>query len=855
MNQIIQVRMNHGRLSKSDRYRVTEGCPTFSWGAFSDHINARQAAYQIQVHSAQQVLWQTAWIETVDQEAVYAGEALPKDERLYVRIAVRDDKGEVSEPIEISFFVSGLADHVPGWIAAQEDKAGEAVYFRRNFHLSGDVKNATLYVCGLGYHQLFLNGELLDSALLDPVCANYTKTCYYTMLPSIESSLVAGENCLCIALGEGWRRNEGDYLKYIGDRKIAFFGLPQLSASLHIQYTDGRSEVLDTDETWNSAHGAIVYNHLFNGETYDASKTIVGWNQSGLLPDVFQPVRTVAAPGGKACVMTLEPIVAQEVYAPRTITPLNEHTYLVDFGQNIAGVCRIRLPKSMVKGQTITIEHMEFLDEDGSLYLPNLRGALCRDIYIASGDAQDLDEWQPAFTYHGFRYVQITGLPILEKDDIQAISLYTDVASDSFFSCGSALINAIQKNIVQTEKSNIMGILTDCPQRDERMAWMNDATVRFEETPYNFDIGRLFPKVIQDLLDTQSADGAITCTAPYVYGECPADPVCSSFLVAGLQSMLHSGNIDVLRQAYDGFARWENYLSTRAVGNIITYSYYGDWAGPVYACEGGDHNLDAVTSTDTPGIFMSTGFYYYNAVLLSRFADILGKKQDVNRYTTLSEAIKSAMLDKWWNKKSGRMATGSQGCQSFSLWLGIIPEENRKLAAQWLHEDLIEKKYCITTGNLCTRYLMDALTENGYIDDAWQIITSEKYPSLGYMIQNEATTVWERFELKKNPGMNSYNHPMYGAVGYWFYAYIAGIKPTATGFSEVDIHPYFPKDLLSAHAQVITIKGAIIVRWVKRYGKTHLHVTVPFGVKAQVYFDGKQYTVGSGFWKYEAENK
>ena len=264
--------------------------------------------------------------------------------------------------------------------------------------------------------------------------------------------------------------------------------------------------------------------------------------------------------------------------------------------------------------------------------------------------------------------------------------------------------------------------------------------------------------------------------------------------------------------------------------------------------------MDAVESLDTPGIFMSTGFYYYNAVLLAQFAGLLEKHEDEKRYSALAERIKKAILDNWWDEESGCMATGSQGCQSFSLWLGIIPENRRKLAAEQLHKDLMGREYHITTGNLCTRYIMDALTENGYIDDAWRIITSEEYPSIGYMIQNEATTIWERFELKKNPGMNSYNHPMYASVGYWFYAYIAGVKPIASGFSEVSIRPYFPKKLLSAHAQVKTVKGNIIVRWVKRYGKIHLHVTIPFGVRAHVYFDEKHDAIGSGFWKYEADD-
>lgn len=294
---------------------------------------------------------------------------------------------------------------------------------------------------------------------------------------------------------------------------------------------------------------------------------------------------------------------------------------IVDFGKNLAGVCRLKLPDRLLPGQEIVLEHMEFLDEEGDLYLPTLRGARCRDTYIAAGDGQDPAFCSPVSPITGSA---TPGSPAC-RWWIKRISKRWFCAPTrrppGVFTCGSGLVNAIQAAIVQTERSNMHSLLTDCPQRDERMGWLNDATVRFEETPYNFDIGRLFPKVIRDILDTQEADGSITCTAPRIYGERPADPVCSSFLVAGLQALLHTGNLDILRQAYDGFVRWEECLEGLADGYILRYSHYGDWAGPgVQACEGGDTDIDAVRSLETPGELLSTGYFYYNAVLLADFA-------------------------------------------------------------------------------------------------------------------------------------------------------------------------------------------------------------------------------------------
>ena len=416
---------------------------------------------------------------------------------------------------------------------------------------------------------------------------------------------------------------------------------------------------------------------------------------------------------------------------------------------------------------------MEMLDEDGTLYMPPLRNATCTDRYIALGDGKDAAFWQPQFTYHGFRYAQVEGLgQPLRKEDICAVSLYSDVDSHSSFRCGSAIVNAIQKMVVQTERANIHSILTDCPQRDERMGWMNDATVRFEETPYNFDIGRLFPKVVRDLLDVQDESGAICCTAPFAFGGRPADPVCSSFLVAGWEAYMHTGNLDILREGYDGFKAWNDYLASRSQQGIVDYSYYGDWAGPAYACEGEDAPIQRNAGhPDVHGLLFSTPACWraWPAALTER-----------TKPPSRTRARTPSARRSWPNggmHRAAKRATGSQACQAFALWLGILPEEGRAKAAKALHDDLVAREYRFTTGNLCTRYMMDALTQWGYLEDAWTLITRETYPSWGFMLQNEATTVWERFELKKNPGMNSHNHPMFGAVGYWFYAHLAGVKP------------------------------------------------------------------------------
>lgn len=315
--------------------------------------------------------------------------------------------------------------------------------------------------------------------------------------------------------------------------------------------------------------------------------------------------------------------------------------------------------------------------------------------------------------------------------------------------------------------------------------------------------------------------------------------------MAAYEAWLHTANTDILAEGFDGFAAWENFLLSRSDDYIVNYSYYGDWAGPIYACQGGD--IDATHNTETEGILMSTGYSYLNCKLLTRMAALIGRAEDERHYAELAEKVKAAFLTRWFDPATAKVGKGSMGSQAFALWLEILPEDSRQAAADVMEADLIEREYQFTTGNLCTKYLLDMLAKYGYVDLAWKLLHKETYPSYGYMIQNEATTVWERFELKKNPSMNSHNHPMYGSIGYFFYAWIAGVTPLAPSWERIRIAPTMPEGLLSAHAVVDTVRGDVSVRWAVRYGKKYLFVNIPFGVTAEVSFCGTEQVLGSGY--------
>lgn len=842
-----KLRIDHGK-TKKGRVCITENkTPWFSW-AVAAGSNETVSASRIKVQKEQEVLWDSGWVSGTEQGMRYAGKPLETGEVYELQIQLQGADGTESEAAKQAFCPGKIENWNAPWIAEKESPPNTVPHFVKDFSVEKEIASACLFVCGIGYHKVYLNGQGVLTDPLNPAYSEYEKRCYYSVIPEMESVLKKGANRMGIQVAAGWRAPENVCYRHT-NRIPAYAGKTQLSAMLRIRYADGSVEWMTTDESWKYGYGAIRTSNLFDGEIYDANVGPKNFSSpSEELPDWKNAVK-LEAPGGKMWPQILENIREQEIYHPFSVNEVAEGIYGIDFGQNLAGVCRIRLPRHLKKGQVIHLRHMEVLDEEGRLFLEPLRYAAAEDLYIAAGDGQDPEYWQPEFTYHGFRYAEVEGYgDVLEKTDIAAVSLYTDISSESHFSCGNPLADQIYQNAVQTEKANLHSVMTDCPQRDERMGWMNDATVRFEAAPYVFDVGHLFEKIVRDLMDVQGEDGSITCTAPYAFGERPADPVCSSYLIAGWQNWLHTGNVEILREAYPGFEAWNRLLESRSEDYIVTYTYYGDWAGPSYACQGEEDPRSAAT----PGIFMSTGYFYYNTGLLAKMAEVLGYEEKKQACLRKAEKIRKAFLKKWWNPETGVVGTGSQGCQSFALWLDILPEEGRDLAARVLHEDLAAKEYRFTTGNLCTRYLMDVLTRYGYLEDAWKLLTREEYPSFGFMIQNEATTIWERFELKKNPSMNSHNHPMYGAVYYWLYAYLAGIKPLDAGWKRFSVKPYLPEKLLSASAVVETPYGDVQVRWIRRYGGTHLYVTVPYGTEAEVSLPwGETEIVKTGFYHWK----
>lgn len=801
--------------------------PVISW-AVAGGDGLTQARRTVKIYDGGSLLFEDSE-QTADQTFVYRKDPLPEDKELTVSVTVTASDGQTAE-LSRRFVCAG--ELTAPWIRAPKDVPGAPVIFSKRIRIGKPVRSAYVYCCGIGYHYIAINGLPAGSDDYSPVFSDYTETCYYDVCDVCPQELKKGYNDLEITVADGWRRISSAFVdRNLGGRKIEFDGVPCLAAELRVYYLDGTSETFPTGEDWYCGYGSITYSNIYNGERVDMTKK----------PSPRRKARLYdGAPLGERLPRTLQN-TSYAVYDAVSCFSVGDDR-VFDFGQNIAGVIAYRLPK-LERGTKITFLHGEMLNEDGTVYTAPLREAECRDEFISAG--ADGERFFPRFTFHGFRYVQVSGLPYADKDDISAYSFFNDLETDlrwENFDCGFPLVNRIHYNAYATERANMLSVLSDCPQRDERMGWLNDATVRFEETPYNFDIGAMFPKIVRDVLDAQKENGMIGCTAPFIFGQLPADPVCSSFLIAAERAYAFTGNKDVIREGFDGFEKWEKVLLDRSDDYIVNYSYYGDWAGPAYACVTEEFACSAVT----PGVLMSTGYSYYNCRLLKHFSEILGYKDKAAYYSDLCEKIAFAFNEKWVNGETGEIECNSMGAYAFALWLGILPENIRPLAAKRMRDDLVSREYKFTTGNLTTRYLYDMLAEYGYINEAWTLLNRVEYPSIGFEINHGATTVWERFELKKNPDMNSHNHPMYAAVDYFLHAYLAGVKITEPGCRRISVKPYLPDGLYYCRDTVATVLGDIEVKWTVEFGQKNLYLTVPFGMTADIDFCGVRKTVGAG---------
>jgi len=523
-----------------------------------------------------------------------------------------------------------------------------------------------------------------------------------------------------------------------------------------------------------------------------------------------------------------EPIKVIRDLPAVSVKEVKPGVFVYDMGQNFAGLVELKV--SAPRGTEVHLRFAENLYEDGTINQENLRLAQNHDIYITKGEG--VETYLPRFTYHGFRYCQLEGIENATLDTIMGKVVRSAVPITGEFTCSNDLLNRIQKAVMWTEESNLHSVPTDCPQRDERQGWLNDVTVRVEETIYNFGMGAFYRKWHQDITDEQAENGCITDVAPRAFGSLQADPLCSIFLLVPWYTYHFFGDIKLIKDRYENMKRWQQFLTNNSKDGIVQYSNYGDWAGPAAGCDQ-THDFSAL-SVITPGIFVSTIFYYFNATLLAKMANYLGKTEEEWEHLKQAEYIKASINREWLNKETANYALGSQASNLLALHFDIVPQEYRDRVLANLVKDIEKNNYHLTTGNIATKYMFEVLSDNGLEDVAYKIATREDYPSWGYMLNKGATTIWERWEYAVASTMNSHNHPMYGTVSTWFYKHLAGISAVEEGFKRFSIAPKVPTEMRFAKASMETVRGRVVSGWEKTVKGLEMEIEIPFGSEVEL---------------------
>ena len=805
--------------------------PRLSWQIKSDKRDFSQVAYHILVASSLDRLntekadvWNSGKVMSSQSLGVNINNReLLSRQRYYWKVRVWKNDREVSDWSGPAYFEMGLLspnDWKSSWIGYVPGMPGRVLYFKGTFVPRMAIKQARAYVSGLGFYELYINRKKVGDHVLDPAQSTYSKRVYYVTY-DVGSYFNQTANSIVVPVAPGW------------------LGSPRLRMQIEVTYQDNTTEILNSDRFRSVTGGPIVSATIFDGENYDArldtDKLYTPGIPPGLMNDEWAWAHNTDDPTGKMIAQKIEPIRVVEKIVPMLKQEVHPGVYVFDAGRNLAGWVALKV--SGREGTKVSIRYAETLYKDGTVNQENLRNAKSTDTYILKGG--NVESWEPSFTYHGFRYFQIEGLPNKpKKDDITVKVVRTDVAKTGTFECSNPLLNDIHKMVVNTEASNLHSVPTDCPQRDERMGWLNDLTVRIEQAIYNFNLSRFYPKFIDDIQDTQDEKGTITCVAPFRFGMRPADPVSASYLLLAQKCYEFYGDKQIVSEHFDGMKAWVDYLYSRTKDGIVDYSYYGDWCPPRDFLV--DPNGSGV-SRDTPGRMISTGYLYLCSKILSEMATVLGKQDIAVRYTRIANETAQAFNRHYWNEEVGGYASNNQASNSFALYLGIVDANRIQRVVNNLVEDVKKHDYHLTTGNLCTKYLLEVLTEYGHVDIAYKIASQTTYPSWGFMLKSGATTLWERWEFLTGDAMNSHNHPMMGSVGSWFYKYLLGIVPEFghPGFEEFIIKPYMPEKLTYAKGSLETVKGTIKVSWKKEGNMLIMDITIPENTKAKVYIPAK----------------
>ncbi|MBS7566700.1 glycoside hydrolase family 78 protein [Mucilaginibacter sp. Bleaf8] len=823
--------------------------PRFSWKIKSNQQNTVQQAYDLKIGDK-------IFHAVTDQSVLVAcpQPALKAGTPYSWQVRVSDNHGHTSGWSARQFFRTGIApgDWVAKWVTVSgTDSSSKSPLFRKDFSLKKEVKSATLYITAKGLYEARLNGKRISNNYLAPGWTSYNKRLQYQVY-DVTASLTKGSNVMGIMMGDGWYKGRvafNDRHDFYGNTRAALM-------QMQIVYTDGSKEVVITDNSWKYAYGAILASSIYDGEIYDARLEKTGWDAAAYREDATWKNTAVAEKGAEELVsMSGPPVKKHEVFKPVKIftTPAGEQ--VVDFGQNLVGW--VVLKAQGPAGAKITLSHAEVLDKAGNFYTENLRSARQQNTYILKPGTEQT--FEPHFTFQGFRYVKVEGYPgTLKADDLTAVALYSDMATTGKLSTSNALLNQLQHNIEWGQKGNFVDLPTDCPQRDERLGWTGDAQVFFNTAAYNMNVAGFFTKWLRDVEADQLPNGSIPFVVPNVLNASDAGSAgwgdVATIIPWGMYSVY--GDKQILQTQYSSMKGWVDYITASAKNNLWnTGSHFGDWL--FYRPDDDNDGRAAVTDKH----MIAQCFYAHSTHLLAQAAGVLGKTDDTQKYTALLQKIKDAYVREYLTA-NGRLVSNTQTAYVLALQFDMLPEPLRQQAAERLVANVRDYGNHLTTGFLGTPYLCHVLSRYGYTDVAYDLLMQESYPSWLYPVKMGATTIWERWDGLKpdgrfqTPGMNSFNHYAYGAIGDWMYKNIAGINPglDRPGYKTILITPQPGGKLTSASGQLETLYGTVTSAWQIEKGNFNLDVNIPVNTTATVIMpDKSRHETGSGYYHFSCK--
>lgn len=831
--------------------------PRLSWEINANGVRGiTQTAYRILVASSRDAIvsdrgdiWDSG-VKNASQsvQQMYAGSKLKKDTKYFWKVKSITNQGESawSEPATFSVGFLNFLDWKGRWIGMDRSFPWDsetqwsrlsARYLRKEFEIKKSVKRATAYIMGMGMYELYFNGRKMGDQVLAPVPTDYTQGVMYNTF-DVTRFLNKGKNAIGSILGNGrFYTMRQHYKPY----KIKTFGYPKMMFNLVIEYTDGSKETLISDDSWKlTADGPIRTNNEYDGETYDATKEMPGWNTAGFDDSKWLKAEFVQEPGGTYQAQMTPNMKVMNTIKPLNIKKIKENTYIIDMGQNFAGWLRIRVHGD--RGDSVKLRFGESLTDSGTLYTRNLRDARSSDTYVMKGGAPEM--WEPSFVYHGFRYVELSGYKHAPSIiDFDGRVVYDDMATTGTFKTSNKTINQLFQNAWWGILSNYKGMPVDCPQRNERQPWLGDRTTGSYGESFLFNNATLYAKWLDDIRQSQKEDGSIPDVAPAFwryYGDNVTWP--ATYITVANMLYHQFGDIESIRKHYDSMKKWMDYMADRYTEDgLITKDKYGDWCVPPESKEL-IHSKDPARQTD--GVLIASAMYVRLCGIMSHFATLLDVKNDSVKYTSRAESITTAFNKKFFNQATAQYSNNTVTANLLPLEIGMVPAGFEKQVAQNIaNKIMVENTGHISTGVIGTQFLMRGLSNAGYSDIAYKLTTNRDYPSWGYMLENGATTIWELWNGNTaNPQMNSGNHVMaLGDLLIWYYENLAGIKSddNAVAFKQIIMKPELITELNAVSATYQSLNGLIKSDWKKTKSKFYWGISVPVNSTATVYIPAK----------------